>query len=254
MNRNLDLKPWMDEWPHDPDKNIRLVRCSDGRTVIQVRQPVGIEQYETEGRPDGTRPHGAESALDFQLARWQRAKSGGKDVSFTLSEDECAELFNEGVLYYFRYFYLFQLEEWELTVRDTSRNLRLFDFVRQHAEREEDRSHLEQWRPYIIRMNAVARAMLALDDQQHGQAREILHQAIAQIDALEKIDSQTFQFEADRSLSALRDLLEQIESNRPLSEREQLERALKAAVDEEQFERAAELRDKIRNLDHMRRR
>jgi hypothetical protein len=254
MNRNLDLKPWMDEWPHDPDKNIRLIRCSDGRTVIQVRQPVGIEQYETEGRPDGTRPHGADSALDYQLARWQQAKTEGTEDAFRLSEDECAELFNEGVLYYFRYFYLFQLEEWELTVRDTTRNMRLFDFVSRHAEREEDRTHLEQWRPYIIRMNAVARAMLAVDDQDHGQAREILQAAIAQVEGLEKIDNQTFQFEAERSLAALRELLEQIESNRPLSERERLERALKAAVDEEQFERAAELRDKIRDLDHMRQR
>ena len=46
-----------------------------------------------------------------------------------------------------------------ITQRDTAtRNLRLFDFVHQHAHRKEDRHHLEQWRPYILRINAVARA------------------------------------------------------------------------------------------------
>jgi hypothetical protein len=250
MKRDLDLRPWLDDWPHDPDKNIRLIRCTDGREVIQVRQPVGIEQYELEGRPDGVRPHDAESLLDYHVARFKHAKESSTTDPFALTEEECSELFNEGVLYYFRYFYLFQLEEWELTIRDTTRNLRLFDFVHRYAAREEDRAHLEQWRPYLIRMHAVARAMMALDDHQHALARETLQQAITQIEGMEPMESQTFQFEHERSLSALREMLTEVESNRPLTERERLERALQAAVDEEQFERAAELRDRLKALDH----
>jgi hypothetical protein len=250
MKRDLDLLSWLKDWPYDPDKNIRLLRCPDGREVIQVRQPVGIEQYELDGRPDGTRPHDTESLLDYHVARFHQAKEEGKADSFALSEEECAELFNEGVLYYFRYFYLFQLEEWELTIRDTTRNLQLFDFVHRYAARDEDRSHLEQWRPYIIRMHAVARAMLSLDEHHHATARDALQQAITQLEQLEPMESQTFHFELDRSLAALREMLDEVESNRPLTERERLERALQAAVDEEQFERAAELRDKLRALNH----
>ena len=126
--------------------------------MLQVRTPVGIEQYELEGRPDGQRPHNAESAFAFYQARFDRLKAASEEDEFRLNHTECVELFEESVLYYFRYLHLFQLKEWTLTARDTTRNLRVFDFVHHYAQRKEDRQHLEQWRPYILRMHTIARA------------------------------------------------------------------------------------------------
>ncbi len=248
MNRNLDLQSWLREWPYDPDHNVRLIRCADGREVIQVRQPLGIEQYETQGRPDGTRPHDMESALDHHMARLVKARAEGLEDTFKLSTDDCADLFDEGVQYYYRYFYFFQLEEWERTVRDTERNLRMFDFVHRYAALKEDRLHLEQWRPYILRMNAVARVMIALDKHQHTIAAKIITETIETIENLEDLDNPTFEFEKDRSLTALRELAGQVEKDRPLSPREKLERDLQAAVESEHFERAAQLRDQLRKF------
>ena len=131
---------------------------------------MGIEQLEMQGRPDGARPHGRESALEFQLQRLAESKEGG--AGFHLSAEECAELFEEGTLYYFRYVRLFQLKRWAETVRDTQRNLRLFDFVREHAEREEDQINLEKWRPYVLRMNGVASALMILETGAHEKALE----------------------------------------------------------------------------------
>jgi hypothetical protein len=207
-----------------------------------------VEQYEMDGRPDAERPHGMESALEFHQRRLEEAKIAGKEREFALSESDCAELFNEGTLYYFRYVRLFQLREWARTIRDTARNLRAFDFVNAHASREEDRQFLEKWRPYILRVNACAGAMMAIDHREHHKALRIANEGIEKIEALPELDDETFHFERDRSLTALRELAAQIQKNRPRSEMEQLEEQLRRAIQKQEFERAAQLRDKLREL------
>ncbi|MCG3150144.1 MAG: hypothetical protein PCFJNLEI_03622 [Verrucomicrobiae bacterium] len=246
MKKTSDIRELLREWPYDPEKSIRVIAGDDGREVLQVRTPVGIEQFELEGRPDGLRPHNKESAFDFYLSRLARVKAAGEETAFHLNHTECVELFEEGVLYYFRYLHLFQLEDWARTARDTTRNLRLFDFVRQYAHRKEDRQHLEQWRPYILRINGVSRAMLAVAEQAHDRALQILRETIGKIEALDEVDNQTFHVERDRSLQTLRETVEQIEKSKPLTELEKLEKQLREAVDAQAFENAAELRDKIR--------
>jgi hypothetical protein len=248
MSSVLDLRPWLEGWPYDPDQTVRIVRGDDGREILQVRTPLGLEQYELEGRPDGQRPHGAASALDHHLGRLERAKAAGEGTSFALGADDCAELFTEGTLYYYRYLHLFQLEEWPRTARDTARNLRLFDFVHRHAERAEDRVYLEKWRPYLIRMNAIAVAMLEVRRGAHDPALTAVDRAIRRIEALDEPDDETFHYERERSLTALRELAKQIRHVRPKSELERLEHALRRAVETQAFERAAELRDRIRAL------
>jgi hypothetical protein len=248
MSDTFDFRPLLEAWPFDPANDLRVVRGDDGRELLQVRTPLGIEQYEVDGRPDGQRPHEMESELEFQLARMAKAKAAGEEAEFKIGTEDCMALFNEGVLYYYRYVRFFQLKDWSRTARDTTRNLRVFDLVRRHAERAEDRAQLEQWRPYVLRMNTVARAMIALDNGHHEVARRIVAEAVENIESLPDMDNPTFQFERDRSLSALRDMAKQIEQTRPLSELERLQRQLHEAVAAEQFERAAGLRDRIRAL------
>ena len=150
MEEKVDLGQILKNWPYDPDDDVRLVAASDGRQVLQVRLPLGIEQYELEGRPDGERPYGKESALVYHLERLKAAEKSGQRAEFMLSSEDCAELFTEGTLYYYRYLHLFQAKAWKDTVRDTTRNLELFDLVHQYAEEEEDQFYLEQWRPYLL--------------------------------------------------------------------------------------------------------
>jgi hypothetical protein len=248
MAMDADLKALLESWPYDPDDCVRVVKLGDGREVMQVRLPLGVEQYELSGRPDGTRPNGAESELDHHLARLEEARKSGSESSFRLQPDECVDLFNEGVLYYYRYLHLLQFKDWPRAVRDTARNLKLFDFVHSHAAREEDRQYLEQWRPYVLRVNAVASAMIAMGENDHHRALEIVHATAATIEAMPEIDEDTFRFERHRSIEALHELADEIEKNRPLTELERLENQLLEAVTAERYERAAELRDRIRSL------
>lgn len=248
MSDSVDLRDLLSQWPYDPDDDARLVEGDDGRQILQVRTPLGVEQYELDGRPDGLRPHGRESALDYYWEKWQAARAAGQESEYQLKAQECGELFTEGTLYYFRYVRLFQLKDWRRTVRDTSRNLRVFDFVHRYAERPEDREYLEKWRPYIIRVNASAAVMLELDQQAYDKALRLANGAVEQVERLEGNEDETFHYEKERSLVALRELAAQIQKNRPLSEMEQLEHQLRRAIERQEFERAAQLRDRIRAL------
>jgi hypothetical protein len=243
-----DIRELLDGWPFDPENDARIVRGKDWREILQVRTPLGLEQLEMQGRPDGVRPHGLESALQFHQQRLAQVSAAGSEADFELGAEDCAELFSEGTLYYSRYLRLFQLRRWVETVRDTARNLNLFDLVHRHAAREEDRINLEKWRPYILRMNAAASALLTLEQGGYQRALEIVRAAIPCIEGLEDMDDETFVFERARSLAALRELASQIEQARPVSALERLEQQLRHAIDRQEFERAAELRDRIRRM------
>lgn len=143
---------------------------------------------------------------------------------------------------------LFQLKDWTRTIRDTARNLRAFDFLHRYARREEDQQFLEKWRPYILRVHASASAMLEVEKGAYDPACQTLQLAIENIESLDEQEDDTFRFERERSLLALRELKSQIERNRPLSELERLEHQLRRAIDKQEFERAARLRDRIREL------
>jgi len=248
MNDSADLRKILKSWPYDPEHDARIIRGADSRELLQVRTPLGIEQYEMDGRPDGLRPHGMESALEYHLHRLNQAKFGGGEADFRLSAQECGELFHEGTLYYFRYVRLFQLNDWARTIRDTARNLRAFDFLHRYARREEDQQFLEKWRPYVLRVHASATAMQEVEKGAYDEAAKTTREAIRNIEALDDLEDDTFEFERERSLLALRELESQIQKNRPLSELEQLEHQLRRAIDKQEFERAARLRDRIREL------
>lgn len=248
MNDSADLRRILKAWPYDPESDARILRGDDGRELLQVRTPLGIEQYEMDGRPDGLRPHGMESALDYHERRLNQAKFAGREDSFDLSPQECGEVFQEATLFYFRYVRLFQLKHWARTVRDTTRNLRAFDFLRRYARREEDQQFLEKWRPYILRVHASAAAMLEVEKGAYDAALRLIQEAVCNIKSLEDMEDDTFKFEQERSLVALRELKSQVEKNRPLSELEQLEQQLQRAIGRQEFERAAKLRDRIREL------
>lgn len=248
MNDSGDLRRILKTWPYDPEHDARIIRGEDGREILQVRTPLGIEQYEMDGRPDGLRPQGMESVLEYHLHRLNQAKFAGRGDDFELSPQECSDLFQEGTLYYFRYVRLFQLKDWPRTIRDTARNLRAFDLLHRYARREEDRQFLEKWRPYVLRVHASAATMFEVDKGAYDDATKVTREAIRKVEALDDLDDDTFRSERERSLVALRELESQIQKNRPLSELEKLEHQLRRAIDTQEFERAARLRDRIREL------
>jgi hypothetical protein len=245
---SADITDILREWDFDSENQIRIIQADDGRQVLQVRQPLGIEQYELDGRPDGRTPFGKATVLEEMRERLERHVAAyGAGDGFTVSHDDFLALQNEGLLFYFRYLVLFQIGDFVRTARDTAHNLELCDLVEKYAEAEEDRKELLQHRPYILRMNAMARAMISMHKEMKSAAEEILANAISAIEGMEEIDTPAFQFERVRSLNYLKATLKQVRERKP-SPAEGLQAQLAQAVEEEDYERAAALRDRIRDL------
>jgi hypothetical protein len=246
---SADITEILREWEFDSDNQIRIIQADDGRQVLQVRQPMGIEQYELDGRPDGKKPLGHDTALEAFQSRLESYRSAhGTEEGFSLSHDDFSALQGEGVLFYFRYLVLFQIGDFVRTARDTDHNLALFAMVEKYLDVDEDRKEILQYKPYVVRMNAVARAMISMHKEMKSAAEDILTNAISAIEDMREIDTPAFQFERVRSLNYLKNTLKQIRDKKD-SPAEALQGELQAAIDEEDYERAAALRDRIRQLD-----
>src|SRR3954468_20444698 len=179
-----DITPVLRGWDYEPGTiNVRKVSGIDGSPKLQMRQDLGLLQMEMPGPPDGRRPHGYESLLEYfetQLADHRRRHHGSED-GFHLSRNQCQSLRDEAMMYYWRYLSLFVLEDFSGVVRDTARNLRVLDLCGTYAVEEHDRLILEQYRPYITIMNARAAASLLLDQRRYADALDVIHEGMDSI-------------------------------------------------------------------------
>ena len=241
-----DITEVLDDWEYDPENNIRIIQAADGREVLQLREPLGVEQYELDGRPDRQRPFGKESILDEYLERLEAATASGEGI-YKITHEDFEMLQYEGIIYYYRYLLLYQMGQFSRTVRDTEHNLKICEVVEKYAEDEEDKKDILQYKPYILRMNAISHAMLALNHHKKTEAEEILEGAIEDIEAMADIATTSFHLEKVRSLNYLKDALRQVRE-KDSSPVEGLKEELRKAVEDENYERAAQLRDQIVNF------
>ena len=167
---------------------------------------------------------------------------------YELSAEECSELQQEGIQYYHRYVSLFQLNDFAGVIRDTQRNLDLFNFVDKHSQREEFVWNFQQFRPYVLMMNTRAKASLLLNENKFTEA---MRQIEAGRDAIVEFFQQSnFPELASKSseVAFLEDWLEEVSEKRPRSKLEIMQREMETAIAKELYERAAELRDAIKML------
>ncbi len=240
-----DISGILDRWKHDENRTVRRVKARDGREVLQVRLPLGIEQYEINGRPDGRRPEGRESWLS-----WYRHRARTLGPEFALNQSDCGRLQSEGILYYYRYLLFFQIGDYSLCARDTARNLRLLDFVGKHATSKEAADGLEQYRPYILRMNIISRTLRRVKD--NGNLRAAINSLAKGIETIRNLpeleDSTVFEYERTRSIKSLEDLIRQFRSQIPSSKRDLLKQKMDEAVRREDYEKAALFRDQLKRM------
>src|ERR1700720_3503857 len=244
---SLDLNTILKDWPHENGTiKVRKIIGLDGREKLQLRIDLGVLQMEMTGRPDGVRPYGCESLLDYHQRRATRAKEQGQ--KYELSPEQCTELQQEGIQYYHRYLSLFQINDFAGVVRDTQRNLDLFDFVLAHTNREELSWGLQKFRPYVLMINTRARASILLGQGKFAEAMsEIQRGRDAIADFFQRSN---FPEPASKSseINFLDEWLEEVRAKRPLSKLEIMQREMESAITKEMYERAAELRDAIKLL------
>lgn len=245
-----DLSRLLSDWPYESGKlAARLIMGEDGEPRLQIRLDLGLLQMHLDGRPDGQRPRGFDSLLEYHEARLdEHVAEHGSGQGFTLSEDDCRELREEAVQYYQRYTGLLVMEEYDGVVRDTTRNLRLLDFCRDHAEKEGDRVALEQFRAYITMTRARALASQALKD---NEPKAALHAVEEGLELLRKqfADGEgEGSFESSSEVQMLNAMREALIPKLPLSPKAEIKKRLADAIAKENYELAAILRDELKHM------
>jgi len=242
---SLDLNDLLRDWPHEPGMiKVRKILGSDGKEKIQLRIDLGLIQMETSGRPDGEEPHDCESLYDYHKQRAKRAEK--KSEKFALDAEEVGELQQEGIQYYHRYISLFQLSDYIGVIRDTQRNLDMFNFVAKHAQPEELAQSVEQFTPYVLMMQTRAKASIELEREEYATAVQKIEEGMEQIRAFYEGVENPDAVANSPELGFLGEWLEEVRAKQPLTKLEKMQREMDKAIANEAYERAAELRDLIR--------
>ena len=251
-----DISTVLEGWEYKPNEiSVRRVVGIDCRTKIQMRLELGLLQMEISGNPNGQRPQGKESWLEHYLSVIEEYRAEhGSDEGFRLNREDCVKLALEATQYYYRYLSLMVLEEYDGVARDTARNLRVLDLVGQYAKDEQEKLSLDQFRPYILLMNTRARASICLQRKDYEAAMRCIEEGIRNIETFFEAYHQPELSQTSDELTFLRKWVTEIEQHRPLNLRERLQRRLEEAVEREDFEQAAQVRDMIQKLERKQRR
>ncbi|MBL0927979.1 MAG: UvrB/UvrC motif-containing protein [Phycisphaerales bacterium] len=292
----MDIARLLNEWPYEPGQiNVRVIEGEDGNPKIQMRLDLGLLQMEMTGRPDGQRPSGYESYLEYCEALLDEAgpvpsenfdgdegdaddeetvvdspeAPGGvapaeppgpageepgagttdaPDAGRELSGDDCRMLREEAVQYYHRYISLLVLGDYQGVIRDTSRNLRALDLCRNHAADEDDREALEQFRPYILMMRHRAVALQAIADNEPKAALWAIDEGLEAVRGAFAAQSRLDEFNESTEVQLLRGMRDELTRKLPASQASELRERLQKAIQQENYELAAILRDELKTL------
>jgi len=244
---SYDLRRILAGWEYEPGQiTVRKISGDDGAVKIQMRLDLGILQMEASGRPDGRRPHGEDSLLDYHLKRLQlHEQRNGTPLGFELTPEECQTMREESSQYYHRYLAEFVLEDFAGVERDTARNLKVLDLMGKFAVEESDRLSLEQFRPYLIMMNTRAQVHMALRQGRFKTALARVESGLSRIQEIFSEYADEEAFEDASEVMILMALRKEIRARMPADPVEKLEAELNKAVDDERYEDAAVLRERI---------
>jgi hypothetical protein len=229
----------LQSWTYDPDSlSVRIVRGSDGRDVLQMRIDLGLLQLELDGRPDGRRPHGADSYFDYLIMTTFRL---GDDL--TMDEDQCNEADREFVQFYHRRICWLRLQQYDRAVRDADHTLGLMDFCREHSPDEQWTMSHEQYRPFVLFHRTQAAALMALQEDDAEQSILEINQGLERLYEVFVEHGVEEHFEEDELVQRLEELRESLRKEYNIDRT--LHEQLADAVAAEQYELAARLRDEL---------
>ena len=134
--------------------------------MLQLRVEMGVLQMEVDGRPDGSRPGGYPTCLD-----WLHAVAAEEGESFALDERRCLEIDREFVQFFHRRVAWLALREFERAVADADHTLALMDFSSLHAPDVGWAEMHEQYRPFVLFHRTQAAALGALERDRRRSRR-----------------------------------------------------------------------------------
>jgi hypothetical protein len=241
VSKHID--PALRGWDYEPGSvQARRVKGGDGRPVLQMRVDLGVLQLETEGRPDGKRPHGCPTYFDYLRRRARAAAARGRQ--YRLDEVECQEADREFLQFYHRRICWLALHEYAKAVADADHTLAFMDFLRAHSPSAEYTQAHEQYRGFVTFQRTQGAAALALEKNDPESAIDAVRRGLSQLRDFFAAHDAEEQLEDDGMVRHLRKIEDFVRREHHIEAT--LQERLDRAVANEEYETAARLRDELR--------
>jgi len=247
---SLDLTTIIEDWPYDADDdsaNVRMIEGQDGRDKIQIRVPNGVLQWEAAGRPDGEFPFGFGSLLDYLQHLVERGGVLEADAEMR------QQITEEVMAYYARRVAFFRIGEFERARRDAEHNLAMMNLLDDHCDDESIREGHGKWRPFVLMDRTRAIALEDAKHQRYVHALDSIDEGISELQNLYAERGEEEESEESDEIRALRDLKFYMRETydlalTPKEMLRNLEAEKREAVQEEDFESAAQLAAEIERI------
>jgi len=240
MADSRNISDILQEWDYDSQSiRARIVAGQDGEAdVLQMRVEMGIIQMAVDGRPDGIRPEGFATYLDYLL---QEEISQGNE--WDLNDEQCMEVDREFMQFYQRRISWLSIKEYQQVVRDADHTLALMDFCKRHSPDDGWTIVHEQYRPFVLFHRTQAAAYHQLNESTPQAAIECINDGLNTIRSIFESHDLEEHFDEDELVSQLRDIRESLRDEYSVGKT--LHEQLADAIASEQYERAAEIRDQL---------
>jgi len=227
------------DWPFSTGQVlVRQIEGADGRDVLQMRIDMGMIQMEVTGRPDGVRPEGFDTYFDYLLSL-----SFSEGESYQLTPDRCNEIDREFYQFYHRRICWLTLKRYPEAMKDAQHTLSLMDFSSAYSLDPDWALLHEQYRPFVMFHKIQAAALISLEQNEPGAATDEIEKGLKDLELVfEKYDASEH-FEDNSFVIKLREMRDSIIEHYELSP--SLAEQLANAIAAEQYELAAELRDRM---------
>lgn len=240
MADSRNISDILQDWDYDSQSiRARIVAGQDGEAdVLQMRVEMGIIQMAVDGRPDGIRPEGFATYLDYLL---QEEISQGNE--WELNDEQCMEVDREFMQFYQRRISWLSIKEYQQVVRDADHTLALMDFCKRHSPDDGWTIVHEQYRPFVLFHRTQAAAYHQLNESTPQAAIECINDGLNTIRSIFESHDLEEHFDEDELVSQLRDIRESLRDEYSVGKT--LHEQLADAIASEQYERAAEIRDQL---------
>ncbi len=234
MQRHIDFA--LEGWDFQAGiVQARLVHGNDNRQVLQMRVDLGVLQMEVGNRPDGQRPHGFPTYFDF-LKREAKGRA--------LDEEQCQEADREFAQFYQRRICWLALHHFAKAIADADHTLAFMDFIRDHSPSEEYTEAHERYRGFVIFQRTQGAAALSLESNDAEGAVDAVREGLAKLKEFFAAFNADEQMEENMMVQHLRKLETSLREKHGIAAT--LQEQLDQAVANEQYEKAAKLRDEMR--------
>ena len=166
-----------------------------------------------------------------------------KDDDYTLTDDECSEVDREFMQFYHRRISWLRLQYYPRAVMDADHTLRLMDLSDEMSPEEEWSHSHEQYRPFVLFHRTQAAALGELDEDTPEDAVQEINIGLETMREFFVKHEAEEHFDSDELVVRLMELRESLRSEYEVGET--LKERLTRAVEEEQYELAAQLRDEL---------